>query len=377
MNVLIDGRPLVTSSAGITFFLINSLQAWAASSPENLFYVAIPKPLNKTVDTTGWPNNIHIIENRSPFLRRLPNLIWLNLIMPWLVRRLNADLYFSPLPCIPFSLPQHLFRLIVVHDVVNIEYQSTMQWTNIISNALFFSRSIRKADLIWTNSLYTRSKVQQYFPKRRCQQIFTGCSVNRTLFRRLSLTEEDRAAVKSKYRINDRFILFVGSLEPRKNLGYLLGLMPDIYETTKVQLVVVGGMSWKSSALKDIIQQDGFPRESVVFCNFVPNDDLVKLYNMADSFVSTSLNEGFGMPQLEALSCGCPVITSRNSAMAEITEGKSGAVAIEGYDRKQWISVIRKVIDQRPTPKDDEISSYDWTSIIAKLKERLPFHRKH
>ncbi|WP_276943511.1 glycosyltransferase family 4 protein, partial [Hallella colorans] len=335
------------------------------------------KPLNKTVDTTGWPNNIHIIENRSPFLRRLPNLIWLNLIMPWLVRRLNADLYFSPLPCIPFSLPQHLFRLIVVHDVVNIEYQSTMQWTNIISNALFFSRSIRKADLIWTNSLYTRSKVQQYFPKRRCQQIFTGCSVNRTLFRRLSLTEEDRAAVKSKYRINDRFILFVGSLEPRKNLGYLLGLMPDIYETTKVQLVVVGGMSWKSSALKDIIQQDGFPRESVVFCNFVPNDDLVKLYNMADSFVSTSLNEGFGMPQLEALSCGCPVITSRNSAMAEITEGKSGAVAIEGYDRKQWISVIRKVIDQRPTPKDDEISSYDWTSIIAKLKERLPFHRKH
>lgn len=377
MNMLIDGRPLVTSSAGITFFLRNSLQVWAASSPEDHFFVAVPKPLDKTVDTTDWPTNIRIIEKSNPLLRRLPNLVWLNLMMPWIARRLHADLYFSPLPCIPFLLPRHLFRLIVVHDVVNIEYQSTMQWTNILSNALFFSRSIRKANLIWTNSHYTRAKVQQYFPKRRCKQIFTGCSVDRTLFRRLALTEEDRAAVRRKYQINNRFLLFVGSLEPRKNLGYLLGLMPDIYNATGVQLVVVGGKRWKNSALNDIVQQDGFPRESVVFCNFVPNDDLVRLYNMADSFISASLNEGFGMPQLEALSCGCPVITSRNSAMAEVAAGKSGAVAIKGYDRVQWISEIRKVINHRPTPKDEEISLYDWGTIIPKLKERLPFYHKH
>ena len=104
------------------------------------------------------------------------------------------------------------------------------------------------------------------------------------------------------------FLFFVGSFQPRKNLPFLLSLMPDLYKKG-LQLLVVGGKGWKNTSISEIINSPGFPSEAVVFAKFVTNEQLADLYKIAECFVSTSLNEGFGLPQLEALKCGCPVVT--------------------------------------------------------------------
>ena len=148
--------------------------------------------------------------------------------------------------------------------------------------------------------------------------------------------------------------------------------MPELSKRSNLQLVVIGGRGWKNSKMRDIVETEGFPRERVVFCGFVPNSDLVKLYNLARCFVSASLNDAFGMPQLEALLCGCPLVTANNSAMIEVASGKDGAVTIEGYNKQTWIDTIIRIANKRPTVNTSQLVAYDWDIILKKfLEERL------
>lgn len=369
MNILIDGRTFTAFSAGISTFLKDSVMAWANLHPSDTFHIALPRPLHKTFARDGLPDNVILKECSNGLFHHLPNLVWLLIMMPLLARRLKAGIYYTPVPCLPFLLPRNMKKIIVVHDVVNIEFQDTMQWTNVLANKLFFNRSIQKADIIWTNSLYTQNKVKYYFPRRLCQDIFTGASIDRTIYRPIALTESERAAVLQQYSITHPFILFVGSLEPRKNLSFLLSLMPELSKRSNLQLVVIGGRGWKNSKMRDIVEAEGFPRERVIFCGFVPNADLVKLYNLARCFVSASLNEGFGMPQLEALLCGCPIVTAHNSAMIEVAADKDGAVTVEGYDPQTWIDTIIRTANERPTVNTSQLASYDWDIILKKFLE--------
>lgn len=367
MNVVIDGRAWVTTGAGIATFLKGAVYEWAAQRPIDNLYVALPREVDKSITLSNLPANIHLMVKGNAVFRRLPNLIWLSIMIPWLVRQLHAEVYFSPVPCIPFLLPRKCKRIIVVHDVVNIEYRKTMKWTNILASKLFFDRSVKTADLIWTNSHYTREKVEQYFPRRKCQKIVTGCSVETEIYHPRMLSSVERASLLQQYGINGEYILFVGSLEPRKNLEFLLSLMPELYRQTAIQLVVVGAKSWGKTHIQQIVEQEGFPRESVVFCKFVPNEDLARLYHCACCFVSAALNEGFGMPQLEALLCGCPVVTAHNSAMIEVARGKTGATTVEGYNPETWICVIKQTIASRPVPNVKELEEYKWSNVLRRI----------
>lgn len=364
MRILIDGRPIVSLSTGITSFFKGSIITWAEQNPTDIFYIAIPKEVDKTFPTKDLPQNIKFVHRSNKLLRRLPNLVWLNAIMPMLARELKTDIYFSSLPCIPYGLPKKMKKIITVHDVVNIEYRETMQLKNVLSNLFFFKRSVNDADIIWTNSHYTRGKVEYYFPKRKCKDIFVGCSIDTRIYRKIELSENEIYDLKNKYGITGDFILFVGSLEPRKNLGFLISIMPEIYKRNNIQLAIVGARGWKSSPLKEIMRGNDLLDKCVIFCNYVPNDDLARLYNTALCFISTSLNEGFGMPQLEALYCGCPIVTAHNSAMVEVAKDKVGAKTVKGYNPEEWINAITDTINKHPVVNKNQLKEYDWNKIL-------------
>ena len=372
MRILIDGRTFTAPTAGISNFFKESVTAWAKLCPQDTFLIALPRPVHKTFSSEGLPKNIRIEEKSNWLFHRLPNLLWLIIMMPLLVRQWKADIYYSPVPCLPFFLPRRVKKVIVVHDVVNIESRETMQWTNVLANKLFFSNSIRKSDIIWTNSYYTKSKVEDYFPNRLCKEIFVGGAVDRMFFFQQNLTLEQKQEIKNKFGIKNKFILFVGSLEPRKNLQFLLQIIPELYRSHGIQLVVVGGKGWKNSEIKDIAESPEFPKDSTIFCGFITNEDLALLYNTADCFVSAALMEGFGMPQLEALLCGCPIVTSHNSAMIEVAEGKDGAYTIEGYESQKWMNTILDVVEHHPKVNQLQLADYDWDIILKRfLEERL------
>lgn len=365
MKVFIDCRPFARNIAGTAMFLKLAIKAWHREFPEHNLVLVAPQSFKPE---TGTLPGTRLIKPMKLFGRSVPNFIWFLFYLPLLLMKEQPDLFFTPSPSLPLWMPRKTKSLIIVHDVVCIEHRDTMEMNNKMQNWLFFRRSIRNADYIWANSEYTRKKIDQYFAKRRASAVFSGLSVDDSIFFRKTISEERRFALREKYNLSDKFLLFVGTVEPRKNLKFLLRLMPELVRKQKVKLLVVGARGWNESDVYEIVKQNAVLKENVVFTGFVPESDLVDLYNIANCFVSTSLNEGFGMPQLEAIMCGCPVVTAHNSAMIEVVAGRG--VTIAGWQEHTWIDKICEVIDSERNQFYTEnlnLEQYDWSFIIKGL----------
>lgn len=370
MNILVDGRIWSLYSAGIGSFFTGAILEWAEQKGEDTFYIFLPKGLDTKYELPSLPNNIVILDYSRRYFKKLPNIIILQLLIPYLCRKLHISFYYSPVPHLPYFIPNNVKTMVTVHDVVNIEMTHTMAWTNRLASSIFFSQAINKANFLWTNSHYTKSKVEEYFPKRSAHEIFVGGAVDRKVFYPRILSNKERQNIKQKYGINNKFILFVGSLEPRKNLKFLLEIIPELYRKHSIQLVIVGGKSWKSTEIRDIVESSTFIRESTIFCGYVTNEELALLYSCANCFVSAALMEGLGMPQIEALLCGCPVVTANNTAMKEVVNGKDGAVAVEGYNPKEWQHAILSMIKEPQAVNPQQLDDYNWKTIIRNLNNK-------
>jgi glycosyltransferase involved in cell wall biosynthesis len=151
-------------------------------------------------------------------------------------------------------------------------------------------------------------------------------------FVRINRNDPELLRVKEKYDLPYRYILFVGTFEPRKNIKAVIQAY-EIYrrslgEKEFVPLVLAGSPGWKSEDIFREIESSPY-RESIRLLGFIPDEDKHALYNLATLFVYPSMYEGFGFPPLEAMACGVPTIVSRNSSFPEIVG--DGAIMIDPY----------------------------------------------
>ncbi|WP_242918241.1 glycosyltransferase family 4 protein [Pontibacter liquoris] len=377
MKIAIDCRGLRTTPSGIPNFLVAAINGLSQQCPEWQFYLLTnaefhPELANKLVKAA----NVHVVVRP---LRLMPNLgiLWYVLKVRNIISEIGADLFWAPAFLLPPLLPNRVKTLVTVHDTVYKEHKSTMSGMNRLIFELFHDRSVNNADMLWANSGYTRAGIMRFFPVRKCKDIFTGFFINTAIFKPIQLTPEEEQTLLQEVGIADKkFILFVGTLEPRKNLSFLLSLAPKLV-AQGYSLLVVGARGWGATRIKEIINQENFPREKVRFAGFITTEQLVKLYSMAAVYVSTSLNEGFGMPQLEAMACGCPVVSPHNSAMIEVVEGAGETV--KTWQEQDWLNSILKVAANRDhyiAQGFQKVESYSREFVIQNLVNYIKSHQK-
>jgi glycosyltransferase involved in cell wall biosynthesis len=278
----------------------------------------------------------------------------------------------APAVLLPPVLPAGIRSLVVVHDMVYKQFPETMSASNRLLSWLLHDYSIRTADLLWAVSQYTRAEIAQAFPERKCRDIFVGSAVDKAVFRQLALADAEKQELLRRLSLDEKFILFVGTLEPRKNLHFLLSLMPELARHG-FSLLIVGAKGWGDTRISAVAQAPGFPKDKVVFSGYLTTEELVKVYNLAAVYVSTALNEGFGLPQLEAMCCGCPVVTAHNSAMIEVVEGAGRTVA--AWEEAEWTGAILEVYanrEQYAARGLQRARQYDWHEVTGRLLARLP-----
>jgi glycosyltransferase involved in cell wall biosynthesis len=218
----------------------------------------------------------------------------------------------TPAPVRGAGLP----LVVTVHDLLPLRLPQLFTRQTRAHTRLYIP-FVRRATRVITPSTHTRAEVIELLglPEERVVAIPEGCA------ERFHPREVDRDALRDEFGIKGPFVLAVGTLEPRKNLATVLRVFRRVSAAVPdVELVVVGGRGWRNSAFETELGRDDVARRLRV-TGFVSDERLVDLYAGAACFLFPSLGEGFGLPPLEAMACGAPVVMSDRPALGEIGGG--------------------------------------------------------
>lgn len=230
------------------------------------------------------------------------------------VQRLGLDLVHDPTGVMPLMLTG-AGRVATIHDVIPYVHPAASTWLDWLIYHAWLPLAVRRLDRVITDSQQSRADILRYLPIRpeRLAVVSAGVSPS---YRPLDQAQCE--PVLARNGIAYRYILYVGAVESRKNLVRLLEAYARLLAWSQNwRLVVVGARHWRASAVAEAVHRLGL-EEKVLFTGYVAEGDLPALYSGADLFVFPSLYEGFGLPVLEAMACGAPVITSNVSSLPEV-----------------------------------------------------------
>lgn len=254
------------------------------------------------------------------------------------LRKNRVDVYIGTFAdFFPLLLPSRVKTLWLLYDLVWKRYPSTMK-KRLSLTSLLFRWNMNRADMLVAISEATKQDARNLLKVTTRIEVIPLAADPRTFYRASSA---EIAAVLKKYGIQKPYILSVCTLEPRKNLRALLEAYGMIERPEECRLVLVGMRGWKTSDLYDMMERHRLV-EGIVVTGYVPARDLAPLYSGAAVFAFPSLYEGFGLPVLEAMQCGCPVITSNVSSLPEVAG--DACILVDPRDSQSLAAAIDRAL---------------------------------
>jgi len=370
VHVGLDYTPALRQGAGIGRLTRGLVQGLSQVDRENRYSLVIKGP----VPRLGLPSNFRPC--RLPFSERLSHIVWHRLGLP-----LAVDLFTGPLDV--FHSPDYLLppvrkgaRVITVHDLtfLVVPQYAEPNLARYLAGAL--PRSIERATLVLADSETTRQDLISLLkvPPEKVVVVYSG--IDR------SFAPVDDAAcldgVRAKYGLHGPFILNLGTLEPRKNLEGLLRAYALLHNEGRLphRLVLAGGKGWLYQGLFKLLE-DLKLGEAVSLLGYVAEEDLPALLSLAEVFVYPSFYEGFGLPPLEAMACGTPVVASNAPCLPEVLG--DAALLVDPLDHHALASAIIRVLEDGSLRQCllakglEQAAKYTWT---AAAERALSLYRR-
>lgn len=303
---------------------------------------------NAHIGTFGRRDNVREVAVRAP-----SKLWWDQVSVPRLAKRESLDILYNPKLSVPLWTKSK--TVLVMHGAEQFEIPQTFQWWDRLYFSVANKMYCKKASAIISMTHIGAGDIVRHMNADPAKITVIHEAYNKEC---RVLTAEDTARVKEKYQLPDRYVLFVGGFNPRKNIGNLLRAYSLVKNSFSHDLVIVGFKRWKYAQDFELIDQLGL-QDRVHRLGYVSDSDLVAIYNLADLFVFPSLYEGFGIPVLEAMACGCPVVSTTTGCTPEVAG--DAAVLVNPYDHKEIAEAIGRVLS------DDAIRR----TLISKGLERI------
>lgn len=267
--------------------------------------------------------------------------------IPRILCKRKIDIVVEPAHFGPLNLPRHIKRVTVIHDLTMFLFPQHHQWASQFLQRKLLPGILKRTDHIITNSTNTTKDLIRLltFTKDKVSTITLGKD---EIFRPIVDPK-----ILEKYAIIQPYILYLGTLEPRKNVITLIKAFEKYKTTThtKHQLVLVGKKGWKFQSIIQAIDNSPYKKD-IFLPGYIKREDLPALYSMADFFVYPSSYEGFGLPVLEAMACGTPVITSKVSSLPEV-----GGEAVHYFSPDSIDELTQKMISLSQDETMKKISS--------------------
>lgn len=341
-------------SAGIHGYIYNTLAHLPAAAPKDWRFTAMVGAGN-TAQFDGMTMRHSRWNTESP-LRRI---LWEQLAQPGQLS--EFDLYHALAFVAPLWLPVPM--VVTVYDLSFLHYPQVLTPARRLYLRMFTRLTCQRSRRVIAISHSTARDVIDSLNIATDKVDVAAPGYNAEIFR--EYPENEVSEFRRIKNLPERFWLFIGTLEPRKNLPILFEAYANLPQNERPPLVIGGGKGWQYDEIFATVERRGLQND-VQFLGFVPAEELSLWYNSAELFVYPSVFEGFGLPVLEAMACGTPVIVSDASSLPEVA-GSAG-MCIPPHDMDAWTQALYTALtdaawhEQARTRGLEEVKRYTWES---------------
>ncbi len=307
LTVGVDASSYVATKAGIARYLDGMISEMLRQDPAVEFIFYAPRPVEIALPPGRWR-----LRTGTGLEGRFVNP-WVQTQVPRWAREDGLDVFWGQNNMLPLRLRRPCFRILTVHDLVPFVCPRTLRFTSVLTRRYYLARACRAADAVVADSDSTARDIVRLLgvAPDKVKRVYFGASDRFCP----QPTARAKDVASGKYGLPETYLLSVGTIEPRKHHTTLLAALALLPQTPL--LVIVGGVGWKAeSAMREIAAMERAGR--VRHLGRVDDVDLPALYAAARLFVFPSVYEGFGLPVLEAMACGCPVLCSWSSSLPEV-----------------------------------------------------------
>jgi alpha-1,3-rhamnosyl/mannosyltransferase len=366
MRIGIDGLPLTEILTGIGHYTNELAQHLGRELPHDSVAVVSPRAFVKSLNsTTSLPHNVAFIRPRPSLWNRR----WWSIGLPRLLRSRSFDVFHGT----NFEVPLQgtCPTVITIHDLCML-LQSETQEKKLVRRAQSrLPMMAQAATMIITPTSTVRQELNEHLGIK-LERIIAVPEAARDCFHQMKESETER--VRSRLGIKGDYLLYVGTIEPRKNLWTLLQAFEELSKVRgrQLQLVLVGRKGW---LVDDFLTQckRSAAADRIIMPGYLSDQDLCALYSSCTAFIYPSVYEGFGLPPVEAMSCGAPVIVSRIPSLLEVTG--SAARSFRSDDVVELVRVLEDVLGSGDLRKElaqqglRRASQFSWANTARQTRE--------
>jgi len=331
MNIGIDGNEAnVEKHVGVSVYTLELLKHFAKLKRDDVRF---------TVFLRDKPRLCMPKEHDSFTYEVVPaKVLWSQIFLPYhLMFRSDIDVFFAPAHYAPRFLKQPV--VVTIHDLSYIKYPQEFLKKDLYKLNNWTKYSVMKAKKIIAVSKTTKKDILNTFqlPEENIAVVYNG-------FSKTNISPKSSYDVLKKYGLNQKkYLLYVGTLQPRKNVPTLIEAYKEFRKKhSEFKLVLVGKKGWLFDEIYAKVQELNL-EEQVIFTGFESDEALTTLYKNAFCFVLPSFYEGFGIPLLEAMSAGCPVVASHASSLPEI--GGEASLYFDPSDKDDLLERLERLMD--------------------------------
>jgi glycosyltransferase involved in cell wall biosynthesis len=320
-------------TAGINWYTYNLLRNLDSSAFDFTIFLSEPRAEEHF-------RHLRLSQSLWPTTKPIARIIWEQCVLPTALRRSRSELLHAMAFAGPImiSIPW----VVTIYDLSFLRYPQSFNVTNRLYLSWAVRHSIRHADRVIAISESTKRDLVQFLgaPPSQVDVVYGGIDTEFASSRPAQVE-----LLRARYRLPEKFILHVGTIEPRKNIVRLLRDYALAKRTAHLphRLVLVGGRGWKYEEVDAVIEKEGIGGD-VLFTGFAAQEDMPAWYQAADLFVYPSLFEGFGLPPLEAMASGTPVVTSNAASLPEVV-GDAAIVVPPEDETALADAIVRGVCD--------------------------------
>ncbi len=351
MRIAVDARPLSYELTGIGIYLKHLLDEIQKIDYENNYYLISNGRINYDLRNPRWSK----VEGKLK--KKLLSTLWVQSRVPLIVSKLGVDLFWGPRHHLPVLLPPRIRTVLTLHDIVHCVHPETMPLSHLLAERTLMRWSLTRSDSIIAVSQSTAIDIQRNYGvnSNKINVVYHGSP---------AFPKGLDGAADPYRKLPAKYFLFVGTLDPRKNFERLFKAFESLEPLRYgAHLVIVGGKGWKNKAFLKTLRTSPV-RACVHLAGYVPRSQLRAIYENAVCLLFPSVFEGFGLPILEAMACGTPVITSNTSSMKEVAG--DAALLVNPYDVGALAEAMKQVLINQSLREDlvakgfQRIKRFSW-----------------